>query len=495
VIIFFVCLAILLLGYRFYSPFVEKQAAIDTAAHTPQQRFSEGVDYVAVHPLRAFLIQFLNIAGVGPIFGPILGALYGPVALVWIVLGNVVGGGVHDYFSGVLSIKEDGKSLPEVAGRYFNRYFKGVMLLFTSMLLFFVGVVFIMSPAGLLSSLDVFKGTVFASNTLWVLVILGYYLLATLLPIDKVITRFYPAFGLLMIIMTLLMAIALLRDAPGLPEVDQLWLYFSHDHDTLLEPAQAGLPVWPLLFMTITCGAISGFHSTQAPIMARCLTSERYVRPVYYGAMMSEGVVACVWALAGMAAFPGGYVELKELLELGGPGLVVNRVATSYLGVLGGFMAIVAVAVFPITSGDTAFRSLRLTLVDAFNIPQSLRNRLLLSVPILLIAYLMTYVDFSVIWRYFAFSNMLLATCVLWLASKYLMDLGTFHWLASVPACVGTSVSLSHILSANIGLAMPASWTGPAGLMFFCLALLGVVMADRRLSIVNLRQAGLFLND
>ncbi|WP_341255618.1 carbon starvation CstA family protein, partial [uncultured Pseudoalteromonas sp.] len=194
-IIFFICITILILGYKFYSPFVEKQAGLDSTIETPQQRFSEGVDYVAIHPVRAFLIQFLNIAGVGPIFGPILGALYGPVALVWIVLGNVLGGAVHDFFSGVMSIKEDGKSLPEIAGHYYNIVFKGFMLIFTAMLLFFVGVVFIMSPAGLLSNLDFFEGTMLANNTFWVLAILAYYFLATLLPIDKIITKFYPIFG------------------------------------------------------------------------------------------------------------------------------------------------------------------------------------------------------------------------------------------------------------------------------------------------------------
>ncbi|MGL5407455.1 MAG: carbon starvation CstA family protein, partial [Shewanella sp.] len=352
---FFSCLALLVLSYKFYSPFIERQAGMDHKAKTPQVRFNDGVDYVAVNPIRAFLIQFLNVAGVGPIFGPILGALYGPVALVWIVIGNILGGAVHDYFSGVLSIKEDGKSLPEIAGHYFNVFFKGLMLLFTAMLLFFVGVVFIMSPAGLLSNLSYFEGTILSDNTFWVLVILAYYFLATLLPIDKIITKLYPVFGLLMIVMTVSLAAALLMNAPHLPMPDDFMAYFNHHHysEELLKPNPNGLPVWPLLFVTITCGAISGFHSTQAPIMARCLTNEKYVRPVYFGAMMSEGVVACVWALAGISAVPGGYIELKQVLAQGGPGLVVNQIATSYLGVLGGVMAIIAVAVFPITSGDT----------------------------------------------------------------------------------------------------------------------------------------------
>ncbi|WP_252180104.1 carbon starvation CstA family protein [Endozoicomonas sp. 4G] len=483
-IVFFICIALLILGYKYYSPFVEKQAGIDLQAQTPQKRFDEGVDYVAIHPVKAYLIQFLNVAGVGPIFGPILGALYGPIALLWIVLGNIIGGAVHDYFSGVMSIKEDGKSLPEIAGHYYNVYFKGVMLVFTAMLLFFVGVVFIMSPAGLLSNLSYFEGTIFANNTFWVLLILGYYFMATLLPIDKIITRLYPVFGLLMIVMTTLIAIALLIDAPHLPVASDFFIYITHSHlehqSAILTPNLPGLPVWPLLFITITCGAISGFHSTQAPIMARCLTNEKYVRPVYYGAMMSEGLVACVWALAGIAAFPGGYAELKAILDMGGPGMVVNEIASSYLGVLGGIMAIIAVAIFPITSGDTAFRSLRLTIVDAFNIPQSVRNRILLATPILAIAYLITFVDFSLIWRYFAFSNMLLSTSVLWLATKYLFDRGALHWVVSLPAVVGTSITLSYILTASIGFGLSPEWTKPVGVVIGVSALTILILMDKR---------------
>ncbi|MFA7553021.1 MAG: carbon starvation CstA family protein [Spongiibacteraceae bacterium] len=480
-LIFFVCIVLLLLAYKFYSPFVEKQAGIDPDAKTPQAKFEDGVDYVAVHPVKAFLIQFLNIAGVGPIFGPILGALYGPVALVWIVLGNIIGGSVHDYFSGVLSVKEDGKSMPEIAGHYFNVYFKGVMLLFTAMLLFFVGVVFTMSPAGLLSNLDAFEGTILSENIFWVLVILGYYFLATLLPIDKIITKLYPAFGLLMVVMTVSMGAALLLHAPQLPEMGNIFAYFDHSqyHSDLLTPNPDGLPVWPLLFVTITCGAISGFHSTQAPIMARCLTSEKYIRPVYYGAMIAEGLVACVWATAGIAAFPGGYVELKGLLDQGGPGLVVNQVTTSYLGTAGGIMAVIAVAIFPITSGDTAFRSLRLTIIDAFNIHQSVRNRLLVALPILFIAYWMTKIDFSLIWRYFAFSNMLLSTSVLWLATKYLFDRGAFHWIVSLPAIVGTSVTVSYIVTAGIGLGFPQSYGEPVGIIVGAISLAALLIMHR----------------
>jgi len=487
-IIFFISIMLLLLGYKFYSPFVEKQAGIDQNVKTPQARFDDGVDYVKISPVRAFLIQFLNIAGIGPIFGPILGALYGPIALVWIVLGNVLGGAVHDYFSGVMSIKEDGKSLPEIAGRYFNIYFKGIMLIFTAMLLFFVGVVFIMSPAGLLSSLDYFEGTIFASNTFWVLLILAYYFFATILPIDKIITKLYPFFGGLMIVMTLSLAIALIINAPQLPALEYIFAYFDHSHydNDLLKPNPDGLPIWPLLFVTITCGAISGFHSTQAPIMARCLSNEKYVRPVYYGAMVSEGIVACVWAIAGIAAFPGGYVELKELLALGGPGLVVNHVATSYLGVVGGIMAIISVAVFPLTSGDTAFRSLRLTIIDAFKIPQSTRNRLLVAFPILVIAYFMTKLDFSLIWRYFAFSNMLLSTSVLWLATKYLFDRKAFHWIVSLPAIIGTSVTVAYIMTAGagVGLGISASYSQPIGIAVGILALVALIFKHQKQKLV-----------
>ncbi len=481
-VIFILCLIALSLAYKFYSPFVAKQACIDPEAQTPSSKFEDGVDYVPVKPAKAFLIQFLNIAGVGPIFGPILGALYGPIALVWIVIGNIIGGSVHDFFSGVLSIKEDGKSLPEIAGHYFNIYFKGLMLLFTAMLLFFVGVVFIMSPAGLISNLDTFQGTMFASNTFWVLVILGYYFLATLLPIDKIITKFYPIFGLLMIVMTVSIAIAILISAPHLPAIENVFAYFNHHEvkDALLNRVPDGPPVWPLLFVTITCGAISGFHSTQAPIIARCLTNEKYARPVYYGAMLAEGVVACVWALAGIAAFPDGYVELKAVLAQGGPGLVVKQISSTYLGTIGGIIAVLAVAIFPITSGDTAFRSLRLTIIDAFKISQSIKNRLIVSIPILVIAYFMTKIDFSLIWRYFAFSNMLLSTSVLWLATKYLFDKKTVHWIVSLPAIVGTAVTVSYIMTAKIGFQMSETMGQPIGAIVGVLCLVALIIAHTK---------------
>ncbi len=469
-------------AYKFYSPFVEKQAGIDSQNLTPVKKFEDGVDYVEVSPTKAFLIQFLNIAGVGPIFGPILGAIYGPIALVWIVLGNIIGGSVHDFYSGVLSIKEDGKSLPEIAGHYLNTYFKAIMLLFTAMLLFFVGVVFIMSPAGLISNLDAFKDTMFASNNFWVLVILAYYLLATLLPIDKIITKFYPLFGLLMVVMTVLIAISLILHAPMLPKIENIFAYISHSHINyeLLNRDPNGPPVWPLLFVTITCGAISGFHSTQAPIIARCLGNEKYVRPVYYGAMLAEGVVACVWALAGISAFPEGYVQLKAVIAQGGPGLVVKQISSTYLGALGGVMAVLAVAVFPITSGDTAFRSLRLTIIDAFNIHQSIRNRLLVSIPILTVAYFMTKIDFSLIWRYFAFSNMLLSTSVLWLATKYLFDRKAIHWIVSLPAIVGTAVTISYILTAPIGVNLSKEQAQPIGVIVGIICLIILIVFHRK---------------
>ncbi|MGO2168981.1 carbon starvation CstA family protein, partial [Pseudoalteromonas sp.] len=306
-------------------------------------------------------------------------------------------------------------------------------------------------------------------------------LLATLLPIDKIITRLYPLFGLLMIVMTTLIAIALLIDAPHLPVAGDFLAYFEADHaHDFLTPNPDGLPTWPLLFVTITCGAISGFHSTQAPIITRCLTNEKYVRPVYYGAMMCEGIVGCVWALAGIAAFPDGYAELKALLDQGGPGLVVNHVASSYLGVFGGIMAIIAVAVFPITSGDTAFRSLRLTMVDAFNIPQSLRNRLLLAVPILAIAFFMTKLDFTLIWRYFAFSNMLLSTSVLWLATKYLFDRGAVHWIASIPAVIATAITVSYIMTAEIGFNLSPKLGQPIGAVVAVIGFIVLVIVHKK---------------
>src|SRR5690606_33654876 len=270
-------------------------------------------------------------------------------------------------------------------------------------------------------------------------------------------------------------------EAPHLPQITGIFSYFSGDHaHDFLVPNPDGLPVWPLLFLTITCGAISGFHSTQSPMIARCLTNEKYARPVFYGAMMCEGIVACVWATAGIATFPGGYVELKAMLAQGGPGLVVNHIATSYLGVFGGVMAILAVAIFPITSGDTAFRSLRLTITDAFNISQSAMHRLALAAPLLGVAYLMTFLDFSLIWRYFAFSNMLLSTSVLWLATKYLLDRGSFHWIVSIPAVIGTSITISYIATAGIGFSLPMTYAKPIGILIAIACLIGVVIQHNR---------------
>jgi carbon starvation protein CstA len=333
-------------------------------------------------------------------------------------------------------------------------------------------VVFVKSPAGLFSNLEIVENTFFSSYQFWIIAILGYYFLATMLPIDKIITKLYPLFGLLMIVMTVSVAVMLIIQAPHLEATKDIFMYFKeHKEHEFLTPN--GLPIWPLLFTTITCGAISGFHSTQAPIMARCLTNEKYVRPVYYGAMMSEGIVACVWATAGIAAFPGGYEQLQALIAQGGPGLVVKEVSTTYLGAIGGVIAIIAVAIFPITSGDTAFRSLRLTIVDAFNVPQSMKNRLLLATPILLIAYAITFIDFLIIWRYFSFSNMLLSTSVLWLATKYLYDRGSFLWITALPASVGTAVTISYILNAEIGLGISREVSVPMGIAF---AILGLVV-------------------
>ena len=313
---------------------------------------------------KIFLIQFLNIAGLGPIFGAILGALYGPSAFLWIVFGCIFGGAVHDYFSGMLSIRHEGKSIPEIVGLYLGDKTRQVMRLFSIILLLLVGTVFMVGPAGLLSNLG-FEG-VFANKTFWLAVILAYYFIATVVPVDKLIARIYPLFGAALLIMAIGIGGALVLGDWVIPEVGTPSAH------------PGGLPLWPMLFITIACGAISGFHATQSPLMARCVKNEAYGRPVFFGAMIAEGIVALVWAAAAMTFFPNGIPGLNEVLAKGGPGLVVNEVSVGLMGSFGGMLAVLGVIACPVTSGDTAFRSVRLIFADIFNLSQSkIRNRLL----------------------------------------------------------------------------------------------------------------------
>ncbi|WP_419831866.1 carbon starvation protein A [Endozoicomonas atrinae] len=463
-------LAILIVGYLVYGKWVDRHFGADPNRETPAHTLQDGVDFVPLPWHKIFLIQFLNIAGLGPIFGAIMGALYGPAAFLWIAFGCVFGGAVHDYFSGMLSVRHQGQSIPEIVGHYLGEGSRKVMRGFSVVLLLLVGVVFMMGPAGLLANLGMTG--IFADTSFWLAVILAYYFMATVLPVDKVIAKIYPLFGLTLLIMAVGVGGMMLVKGLPIPEItDQL----SHPK---------GLPIWPMLFVTIACGAISGFHATQSPMMSRCLPTESYGRRVFFGAMIAEGVVALIWAAAAMAFFPNGLEGLNTVLAKGGAGLVVNEVSVGLMGTVGGMMAILGVIACPITSGDTAFRSVRLIFADALNISQAnTKNRLMLAVPVFAVGFALTFIDFNIIWRYFAFSNQALATIVLWASAMYMVHQGRSHWLASLPATFMSAVCTTYILMAPEGLGLSAAISYPVGAVAAIAAIVWFMMAAAKRSV------------
>ena len=356
-------IALLIIGYYTYGKFVEKTFGINDEIQTPAITMEDGVDYVPMKWKKIFLIQFLNIAGLGPIFGAIQGALFGPAAFLWIVFGCIFAGGVHDFLSGYLSMKNKGDSASELVGRYLGNSTKTVMRVFTVVLLVLVGTVFMTGPAALLTTLTSLDAKV------WVVIIVIYYIAATVLPVDTVIGKIYPLFGAALLIMALGVAGGLIFQGYHIPNVN---LHNLHPE---------GQPLFPFLFITIACGAISGFHATQSPMMARCVEKESEARRVFYGSMVAEGIIALIWAAAAMTFF-GGVPQLDVILSAGGPATVVNTISNSLMGPIGGLLAVLGVVVCPITSGDTAFRSARLTIADAMKIEQSsIKNRFMISIP------------------------------------------------------------------------------------------------------------------
>jgi carbon starvation protein CstA len=460
-ITFFISILALILGYLFYSKIIERIAGMNPDKPTPAFQLNDGVDYIPMPWWRVFLIQFLNIAGLGPIFGAVAGAMWGPVAFLWIVLGSIFAGAVHDYLSGMLSIKHNGLSITEIVGIYMGREVKQFMRGFTVVLMVIVGAVFIMGPAKILAGLT----PDYLSMTFWVWVVFIYYVLATMLPIDKIIGRIYPVFGFALFFMAFGLIIALFAKGYQIPEMDLTNYHLDGDK----------FPVFPMLFITIACGAISGFHATQSPLMARCITNERYGRRVFYGAMISEGVVALIWAAIGMS-FYGGVGALNEVMteHQGNAAYIVNEISNSLLGKLGGALALLGVVAAPITSGDTAFRSARLIVADFLNYKQGpIKNRLFVSIPLFAIGFLLTRIDFSIIWRYFAWSNQTLAMIVLWTITVYLLQERNFYWVTLVPAVFMTAVTATYLLFAPEGfsLAKPVSYSIGAGLSVVSLVL------------------------
>ena len=437
---FIISIGLLIVAYFTYGKFVERFFGASSAIATPVKRLADGVDYHELKPWRIFVIQFLNIAGLGPIFGAILGAAYGPMAYVWIVIGCIFMGATHDYFSGMLSIRHDGTSLPDIVGKYLGNNVRKFMTFFTGFLLLAVGVSFVNGPADLLGNLTNM------SMTPWLYVSCAYYILATLLPIDKIIGKIYPFMGLALIFMAVAVGGYLLYGGfTGKLYLEELT--FDTMKNMHADPANNIL--FPMLFIVISCGAISGFHATQSPMMARCMTDEKYGRPIFYGAMISEGIVAMIWATAAMAYF-GGAEGLNAAAEAGKtPAIIVDVICNSWLGRLGAIIAIVGVVVCPITSGDTAFRSMRLIIADALKFNQKpIKNRLIVSVPIFVVAYLLCNVDFSTIWKYVGIGNQVLATITLWTAATYLAKKGKAHWMMSLPATFLSIVCTTYFLIA-----------------------------------------------
>jgi len=465
--LFFISVGILVLGYFTYGVLMDRLFGPDETRKTPAETMSDGVDYVPMNWPRIFLIQLLNIAGLGPIFGALAGALWGPAAFLWIVFGCLFAGGVHDYFSGMLSIRNKGASVSEITGIYLGETMRTVMRFFSVVLLLLVGTVFVSGPAKLLASLT----PAALDYNFWLCAVFIYYFLATMLPIDQLIGRIYPVFGLILLIMAAGIVGGLVYQGYAVPG-------FTFEN---IHPKQ--LPLWPLMFISIACGSISGFHATQSPMMARCLKNEGHGRRVFYGAMVAEGIIALIWAAAGMA-FYKGTPGLAAAMKEAGPGGVVHTVSITLLGNVGGLLAILGVIVCPITSGDTAFRSARLTIADWIGLDQKpIPKRLAISLPLFLAGAVLSQMNFDIIWRYFAWSNQTLAMIVLWVGAVYMVRHNKPHWIATVPACFMTAVSVTYLLQAPEGFSLSTTIAYPVGALSAALALalfLGVIFKRER---------------
>ena len=456
---FFISVIALILGFLLYGKFVEWVFGPDPARPTPAVTKADGIDYIALPSWKVFMIQFLNIAGTGPIFGAIMGAKFGPAAYLWIVLGCIFGGAVHDYLSGMLSLRHGGVGLPELIGTYLGKRAKTVMLCFSILLLVLVGAVFVYSPAVILK--DLAGDGTNAAFMIWVGAIFVYYIIATMLPIDKIIGKIYPVFAIALIFMAVALMIGLIIKMPQIPE---LWDGLQNRTQTW---GGKGQPMWPYMFVTIACGAISGFHATQSPLMARCLKNEKLGRPVFYGSMITEGLVALIWAtISSYFFFGGGAAEVGGTFADAAP-TVVTKVSRSWLGIVGSILALCGVVAAPITSGDTALRSARLIIADFLHFDQkAVGKRLAISVPLFAVAALMLWFNianedgFNVIWRYFGWANQTLAVFTLWALTVFLARerKGAYYLMTLLPACLMTAVSVTYICIAQIGFNLPPAW-------------------------------------
>ena len=435
---FLICFLALIASYFIYGKFIERISGVDETRQTPAYKLQDGVDYMPMPKIKSFLVHFLNIAGLGPIFGAIQGALFGPVAFVWITLGTIFIGSVHDFFSGYMSLRNDGLTLPNIISKYLGskvQKFMAVVIIITGIL---VAATFAKGAAELLNSLTNINVLLLTA------IIFIYFLIATVFPVDKIIGKIYPVFGALLLIMIIMMTGALIiNPAYTIPEFTTQGLYLTDKS------------IFPYLFVTIACGAISGFHASQSPIVARCIENELDARPVFFGSMVLEGLVALCWAAIAMAFFHG-QPQLAAIYSAT-PSVAVYEMAQTLVGPIGLVLTIIGIVICPITSGDTSLRSSRITIADELHLNhEKLISRLKTAVPLFLISFALTFVDFSLIWRYFALAQLIVAMIVLYAASVYLIQKEKPYIIALLPATVCTLIAFGYILQAPEGLSLPS---------------------------------------
>ncbi|WP_147802472.1 carbon starvation CstA family protein [Alkalicoccus halolimnae] len=438
-ITFLSAVVLLIVGYAVYSKIVERVFGINDKKLTPAYENPDGLDYVPMSWWKGSLIQLLNIAGLGPIFGAVLGALYGPIAFIWIVIGCIFAGAVHDYFSGMLSLKHNGAQYPALVGKYLGRPMQAGINLISILLMILVAAAFTAGPAQLIAELTPL------SFIVAIVLIFSYFLLAALLPVNKIIGRVYPVFGGILIFMAVSIAVALLFTDQSIPNITTANLHPEN------------LPVWPLLMVTISCGAISGFHSTQSPIIARTIKKQSDGRKVFYGAMIAEGIIALIWAAAGMTFF-GNTEGLQQALNAGGPAGVVNEISITLLGTLGGILAVLGVIILPITTGDTAIRSSRMMLIDLIKKGFSMADSKVIisaaTIAVTVPAFLLSTIDYTFLWRYVGWTNQLVATVMLWTGAMYLLYNQKAHWVCGIPAVFMTAVVCTYVFYAPEGFSL-----------------------------------------
>ncbi len=447
-------IGLLIIGYVFYSKFIERVFVIDDNQKTPAYTKRDNLDFVPMSWWKGNLIQLLNIAGLGPIYGAIAGALYGPVAFLWIVVGSIFAGAVHDYFSGMLSLRHKGAQFPALVGHYLGKFARTLTNGISLVLMILVAAAFTAGPAQLIAQLSPL------SFTVALVLIFGYFLLATILPINRIIGKIYPLLGGILLFMAVAIGVTLLFSGKPIPNL------------TVDNLHPGGLPIWPLLMVTISCGAISGFHCTQSPIVACTMKKESDGRKVFYGAMITEGVIALIWAAAGMTFF-GGTGGLQEALAAGGPSGVVNEISVSLLGTFGGILAILGVIILPITTGDTALRSSRMiftTILSRFFKMDTKAKILAATVPVAVPAFFLATIDYTFLWRYVGWTNQVVASIMLWTAAAYLLKEHKNHWIAGIPAMFMTGVINTYIFYAPEGLSMDYGVSVSIGLVLTALA-------------------------